>query len=148
MTRRLPPSAAAAKPIGYLHFVEDARVFVESKGLSWAINVDKHGSVADELTGDLQDLTGSHARHAATVKALSVEPEIRAAALEAGFSPATLPDAGELPTDAMECIKAGVATRGKEGRLDKSTRVYTGTCCAHSGGRAGARRSGGRAPFR
>lgn len=124
MTQRFPRRAAAPKPTGYVSFVEDARAFVESKGLSWSIKVDKHGSVTDERTWDMRKLTGSHARHAALLNAFSVAPEIQAAAVARGWSPATLPAAGALPAHARECIKAVVAVRCKEKRLDRSTRNF------------------------
>lgn len=124
MTQRVPRRAAAPTPVAYSNFIADARAFVESKGLNWSIELDEQGVATEEGTWDLRDLTESHARHAARLNAFSVIRETQAAAAALGWNAATLPRPGALPAEARECIKAVVALRCKEKRLDRSTRHF------------------------
>ena len=71
---------------------------------------------------DLRVLTNSHDRAAARLNGFAVDDATRIAALQAGWSPASVAQGSVLPIDAQDFIKALAAFSGKRKHVPKSTR--------------------------
>lgn len=112
----------AEAPKSYLSFVDSMLRFVRSKGLPWAICLDESGKPLLDSDWDLRVLTNSHDRVAARLNGFAVDDETRSAALQAGWSPATVVHGSVLPSDAQDFIKALAAFSGKRKHVPRTTR--------------------------
>lgn len=109
-------------PDTYVEFIEGARRYAESKGVAWDIPYDEYGDPEAEADWDLRLLTDSHEKHAVNLGSFAIDEPIRAAALAAGWNPASLPAGKVLDAEARTFIKALVAYRCKEARVPRNTR--------------------------
>jgi integrase len=116
-------------PASYLLFLEDARAFVESKGIRWEQSLDNSGAIVSADQWDLRVLTDSHARNASRISAYRVIEEDKEAALRAGWNPAALPQGVVLHQEVREFIKSVVAHRSAEKILPRSTRHMARVMC-------------------
>ncbi len=111
-------------PARYAQFIEEAKAFVASRGMSWQIPVDERGD-SDKGNGwDLRVLTKSHARNASRVSSFSVDEQVRSRALQAGWSPAKLPVGDVLGDRAQDFLKALIAHRCQDAREPRTTRDF------------------------
>jgi integrase len=117
-------SNALQMPRRYAEFIEEARVFVASRGLSWDIPLDGAGQPAPEADWDLRGLTGSHARTASRTNGFAVDTVVRELARKAGWNVAHLPAGAVLGADAQDFIKAVVAHRCRARREPRSVRHW------------------------
>lgn len=99
------PLARLPEPVTYRAFLCEMKEFVAEKGLAW--------SGGDGW--DVRALTGGFERHARNLKDFRVLPKVRAAILEGGYAPASVPHGEYLSDDASDFIKAIVASRAKAG---------------------------------
>lgn len=96
--------------------------FVRSKGIPWAICLDEFGKPLLDTDWDLRVLTNSHDRVASRLNGFAVDEDTRNAAIQAGWSPATVAQGRVLPADAQDFIKALAAFSGKRKHVPKYTR--------------------------
>ncbi len=112
----------AEAPRSYLSFLDSMLSFVRSKGLPWAICLDELGKPLLDTDWDLRLLTNSHDRMASRLNGFAVDDDTRSAALQAGWSPATVAQGSVLPPDAQDFIKALAAFSGKRRHVPRTTR--------------------------
>lgn len=109
-------------PPSYVDFIRRMLVFVESKGVCWAILVEKDGSVSQEADWDLRRLTGSHARYASRTNGFAINEGVRNAAVEAGWAIACLPEGQAMSLEIQEFLKALIAYRCRQHIVPRNVR--------------------------
>jgi len=112
----------AEAPHSYTIFIDSMLSFVKSKGMIWAISLDESGKPLLDSDWDLRALTNSHDRVASRLNGFAVDDDTRTAALQAGWSPASVAQGHVLPAEAQDFIKALVAHRGRRKHFPKVTR--------------------------
>ncbi len=111
-------------PARYAQFIEEAKAFVASRGMSWEIPLDERGESNKRDGWDLRVLTKSHARNASRLSSFSVDQQVRSRALQAGWSPAKLPVGDVLGESAQDFLKALIAHRCQDAREPRTTRDF------------------------
>lgn len=110
-------------PASYADFLRRMRVFVQSKGVCWAILVEKDGGVSREADWDLRRLTGSHERYASRTNGFAINEGLRNAATEAGWAVARLPEGRALSLEVQEFLKALIAYRCRQHIMPRTVRA-------------------------
>jgi integrase len=111
-------------PAQYSRFVDEAKDFVASRGLSWDIPLDEYGNCNAAFAWDLRVLTNSYAKNASRIGGFAVEAQVRALVLQAGWNSAKLPAGDVLGVAAQDFVKAVIAQRCMDARDPRTTRDF------------------------
>lgn len=106
----------------YVNFIDEAKSFVDGKGIAWDVDYDSSGQPNEGTDWDIRQLVNSHARYASMFGSIAVDKVVRDLAEQADWAVATLPDGPRLEKEAVDFIKAIVVFRCMDGRLAKSSR--------------------------
>jgi len=109
-------------PRHYIEFIARAKRKVVEKGLRWEIPLDEAGHPQTGADWDLRRIAGSKETVASRLNGFAVDTELRAKALEIGWSPAHVARGAVLSQPVQDLIKAAAVQWCLEGRPVRDVR--------------------------